>query len=94
MTNILKNYIRDQRNNPVGVVVVVKENENYRFGYSLCAPQDRFDKETGTKIAIYRAQAKELGIDQALAPLVPDRREVVLNGYLNLEKRASKYFKN
>jgi hypothetical protein len=94
MTNILKNYIRDQRNNPVGVVVVVKENKNYRFGYSLCSPQDRFDKETGTKIAVYRAKAKELGPDQALVPLVPDRREVVLNGYLNLEKRASKYFKN
>lgn len=94
MTNILKNYIRDLRNNPVGVVVVIKENGIYRFGYSLCSPQDRFDKETGTKIAIHRAKAKNLALDQALAPLVPNRRETVLSGYLNLEKRASKYFKS
>lgn len=93
MTTILKNYIRDNNRNPQGVVVLIRHKDHYRFGYSLCSPNDKFDKQLGTKIATRRADLPSLAKDEALAPLVPDRRRKVLDAYMHLEKRAAKYFK-
>lgn len=91
--NIIKTYIRDENRNPKGVVILVKEGDSYQFGYSLCAPCDRFNKEIGTKIAFNRAIHADLEEGQSLAPLVADRREQILEGYVSLEKRAARYFK-
>lgn len=93
MQNYLKTYIRDKNRNPKGVaVVVLDEDGQFKFGYSLCCPKDQFDKELGTKIALRRANDRSLGFGQALCPLVPERRELITSYYLGLERRASRYF--
>lgn len=93
MKNMLKTYLRDEKRNPIGVVVVIKQDNDYRFGYSLCAPCDKFDKQKGVNIAVHRANAANLQSDEALAPLVSDRRQKVLDAYAKLDKVAQKYFK-
>lgn len=93
MKNTIYKYIRDEKRNPIGVAVVIKNGDSYRFGYSLCNPQDRFDRELGLRIATNRANVPTLQKDEALAPLVVDRRAKVLDAYCSLEIKASKYFK-
>lgn len=93
MKNMIYKYIRDEKRNPVGVAVVIKTGDNYRFGYSLCNPQEQFNRELGLRIATNRANLPTLQKDEALAPLVPDRRSKVLDTYCSLEIKASKYFK-
>lgn len=90
MNNIIKEYIRDANYNPRGVVVAVKENNNVYYGYSLCNPCDKYNKELGFKIAIKRASA-ENGYN---LPKVPATRQLVLEKFLSVEARALNYFKD
>jgi hypothetical protein len=93
MTTTLKKYIRDEKRNPKGVVVLVKDGERFYFGYSLCSPRDKFSKKLGTTIALARATSPLLETDEAMCPLVANRREEVASHYQMLEKQALKYFK-
>lgn len=92
-TKMIKRYIRDEHHNPRGVVVLVRDEDGRDyFGYSLCNPSDKFDKKLGTTIALARATSKKLEKNEAFAPLVVDRRELVLDYYLALEDDANKKF--
>lgn len=94
MKNILKIYIRDENKNPKGVAVMVrKKNGQKLFGYSLCCPQDKFDKKIGTEMAILRAKERKLKPDSALVPLVPSRRLQICEAYVRLEQMGESYFK-
>lgn len=50
----LRKYIRDDRRNPIGVIVAEKHDEEILFGWSLCSVKDRFNKEHGLRIAMGR----------------------------------------
>lgn len=94
MGKLLKTYIRDEHRNPKGVVVAIHTDDGeFKFGYSLCGPNDKFDKKLGTAIALRRATDPTLGFGQALCPLVSERRELIASYYLGLERRASRYFR-
>lgn len=89
MQNVIKEYIRDEKNNPRGVCVAVRENDEIFYGFSLCNPEDKYNKDLGYRIAMNRAQAPTYQL-----PAVEERCQAVLNAFENLEERALKYFKD
>lgn len=91
--NSIKTYIRNEKNEPTGVVVAIEDGKTIRFGYALCNPCDKFNKKVGTRIATNRAFDPRVNDDEALAPLLGDRRQKVLDAYNHLERRAKRYFK-
>ncbi len=80
-----KTYLRNPfTNKPFGVAVLINNNGDYRFGYSLCNPNDQFDKKRGTKIALGRANCTKFGEDQVILPVVPLRRMVIVDTFRQL----------
>jgi hypothetical protein len=90
MQTMIKEYIRDNKYNPRGVVVAVKENDQVYYGYSLCSPHDNYNKETAMKIALNRALS-EKGFT---LPKVPATRELIFDRFRSVEARALNYFKD
>lgn len=89
--NMLRMFIRDEKGNPRGFAVAVRDEFGINYGYSLLnTKMDRFNKELGIKIAVSRATNKK----GYLLPETPEREELVMNAFLSLEKRAKKYFKD
>ena len=87
---ILKKYIRNSKNQPVGVAIARREGETVHYGFSLCNTRlDQWSKEKGTKIAIARSHAPTYQL-----PKVRERESAVLDAYEDLEHRALKYFKD
>lgn len=80
-------YIRDQKQNRVGVVVAL---DNEHIGYSLCnrSHGDHFDKLKGLEIAIGRAEKHPITIVNVLSVSPSARTEC-----LKMLGRASNYFK-
>lgn len=89
MQNVIKQYIRDEKNNPRGVCVAVRDNDEIFYGFSLCNPEDKYDKDLGLRIALNRASAPSYQL-----PKVEDRNDQVRSAFENLEERALKYFKD
>lgn len=89
MQNVIKEYIRDEKRNPHGVCVAVRENDEIFYGFSLCNPLDKYDKELGYKIALARATSPSYQL-----PLGGKTCDAVLTAFENLEERALKYFKD
>lgn len=90
METLIKEYIRDSKNNPVGVAIAVKADKEVLYGFSLCNPGDNYNKDQGLKIALNRAfSAKGYHL-----PKVADRFEKVANAYQRLQDRSLKYFKD
>ena len=93
MKNTIKQYLRNPFTNaPFGVVVVINDLGKLKFGFSLCSPNDHFDKKLGTEIAINRATSDKLEENQFFAPTVPERRTLIAYSYRILEERARKEF--
>lgn len=96
MKNVLREYIRDENNNPVGVVVALKNKEGNRviYGYSLVnSSVDQFNKKLGVEIAANRA-VKNWPNEFVPIPNMTRRRIKVTEAYDRLEDRAVKYFKD
>lgn len=89
METTLINYIRDKQNNPKGVVVAVRDDDEIFYGFSLCNPVDKWDKQLGIKKAIARARASEYKL-----PDVLDRRQLVFDAIQKIQNRALNYFKD
>jgi len=86
---IIKQFIRDRKNNPRGVTVAIKKDNEVFYGYSLCNPLDRFDKQLGVRIAVARALSKSFNL-----PMSPNTQEEIADHFRALEKRAIRYFKD
>lgn len=89
MTAYLKEFIRNEKQQPIGIAVAVKEGDQILYGFSLCHRNDRFDKELGLKIATQRAIAGEYNM-----PLSKASRDKILAHYDSLVKRSLRYFKD
>jgi hypothetical protein len=87
--NIIKQFIRDRRNNPRGYVVAIRHEDEVFYGYSLCNPIDRFNKALGLKIATARAMSRDF-----FMPICVNTQRDIENHFKNLESRALKYFKD
>jgi len=62
-------YLYDENNNRVGVIVLLRGEENgikkYSVGYSICSRlESNFNKELGKAIAILRAKSPKTDIDK------------------------------
>lgn len=90
MQTLLKEYIRNEKKEPIGMVVALREGQDVYYGFSLLnTTQDRFNKAEGLKIAVARAKAEKYKL-----PEVPDRLAMVIDGYSKLQERAVRYFKD
>ena len=89
MKEVIKEYIRDEARNPVGVVVAVRDGSSVTYGYSLCSPRDNFNKYLGQTIAVQRATQASYNL-----PAVDDRETKVTTALLRLSNRAVRYFKD
>lgn len=87
--NIIRQFIRDRKNNPRGFVVAVRNENEVFYGYSLCNPIDRFNKALGIKIAIARALSGEYFL-----PICVNTQNDIESNFKKLESRALKYFKD
>ena len=89
---MLKTYILDDKTGQRrGVAVLVRTDENkILYGFSLCNTRlDRWDKKLGTAIALARATATCYQL-----PSVEEREYLVLEAFIRLQSRATKYFKD
>jgi hypothetical protein len=89
MRDTITEYIRDEKNNPRGIAVAVRQGDEVFYGYSLHNPVDKYSKTRGLQIALNRAAKKEYDL-----PDTPERFDAVIERYKSLEKRALKYFKD
>jgi len=70
---MIKQYIRNKKGVPVGVLVAVLEDSVVTFGWSLCHKSDQFVKAKGTMIAENRARAdKTIGLPETLIKPLED----------------------
>ncbi len=84
-------YIRDEKGNPRGVVVCVRDGDVVNYGYSLVNnKKDKFSKKLGLEIAKARACAE----GGYLLPGVRERFFQVNAAFKVLEGIALKYFKD
>ena len=90
MQTVIKEYIRNKKNDPRGVAVAVKDGDQVFYGYSLCNPCDKSNQEFGLTIALKRALAK----DGYALPHSPATVRQIMEKFLNLEQRALRYFKD
>lgn len=92
MQTLLKQYIRDEKNNqPRGVAVAIRRDDGtVDYGFSLLNTlRDKWDKKLGLAIAVARANADEYQL-----PGVKEREAAVIEAFKRLETRALKYFKD
>lgn len=52
---MIKQYVKDKKGQPIGVMVAVLNEDVVTFGWSLCHKSDQFSKKKGTMIAENRA---------------------------------------
>lgn len=90
MQTKLVKYIRNEKGEPRGVVVAIRNGDEVNYGYSLChSTKDKWSKDKGVKIAERRAYAKEY-----LLPRVPKTQKVVEEAFRHISNRAVKYYKD
>lgn len=97
---LLIEYIRDNKKNPIGVVVVSKESDtSHKIGWSLCYKKDHFNKRIGRNIAFIRVSKEnsnlreqiDVGFKESMDVTIPRVVERhIENVFIN---RCKKYFK-
>ena len=90
---LLIEYIRDSKKNPIGVVVA---NGASKIGWSLCNIKsgDKFNKEIALTIAIARANTiKLLDSDNRIKYYENNIPRSILNNIFKMVIRSNKYFK-
>jgi hypothetical protein len=87
---MIKQYIRDEHRNPVGVIVAIGRNQ---FGWSFChssttnSKGDRWNKTIGIDLAVSRASNNE-------ASFIPKKHRSEFGYTFSMViRRAYKYFK-
>lgn len=60
MTTTIKQYIRNEKRVPVGILLATKsEDGKLLVGWSMCGPKDNFDKRFGEQIARNRMMSEK-----------------------------------
>lgn len=98
MNNIRYMYIRDEKRNPIGVIVTRKVENYVEVNYSFCSPKDKFDKKIGKKIALGRLETKPAfvcGLDEKSNRHSITRDVLASISYVvNLTKKTEKFVQN
>lgn len=77
---MLISYVRDDHYKPIGVIIATGRD---KIGYSLCNKKDKWNRETGKRIAFGRAE-------KGSTIWIPNS---VKHDYDKMMIRAKKYFK-
>lgn len=59
MKESIKQYIRDKKGHPIGVLIAINDGTAISLGWSLCSKCDTFSKKLGTQIAESRARSSK-----------------------------------
>ena len=96
MATTFKRYIRDEKRNPQGLLVIVNHNGRNLLGYSFCNPKDTFNKKRATQIAVDRAFLYNGELDAGIVTqLAPQKKKQIINEQVKkLESRVAKYFES
>lgn len=88
---MLRQYIRNQNNQVIGLMLADIIDGNVRIGISRCHKKDRFNKELADKIALARMQFEEHhnGISDMTALAAPFVSEQIDR----FNDRVKRYFK-
>ena len=57
---MLKQYIRDENRNPIGVMLSELTGDEIDYGFSLCHEKDKYDKTKGMLIAFNRLKSERM----------------------------------
>jgi hypothetical protein len=93
MTKTIYKFNRDENGNPIGMVLAQKmEDGTFGVGWSkVCVKKgDKFDKDKAIMIATNRAKN---GFNIGKIPYKPEGDSSILEDYLRMFSRASRYFK-
>lgn len=91
-------YIRDPKTNRrIGIVLAFKgggagSNFDIFYGWSLCCPKDKFDRNIGFQEAFKKAITSH-GVPETLNLIVGKKRELIKKAVEKISIRANKYFK-
>lgn len=80
---MLKQYVRDKNNNPIGVMLSVLVDDCIQYGYSICHKNDKYDKVKGMLIAFNRLNAKRMSA-------IPIKMESAFEDFI---ERSEKYWR-
>lgn len=89
VSNMLMEYIKDNKNNKIGLLMTGIVNDKINFGWSLCSKYDNFDKDVAYKIAKGRLLTNERWNDSDI-----DLPLSVIRYSLHFFNRVIKYYKN
>jgi flavodoxin len=85
-------YIRDNKNQKIGVMYAFREDDTVYSGWSLCSKRDTFDRELGQRIA--RARARKVCNSERLS-IIDDIPYSIKDRFLDfIERRCVTYFKD
>jgi hypothetical protein len=87
-TKLIK-YIRNEKGEPRGVVMAIRQGNEVFYGYSLCNPKDRWNRKMGLKIAEARAIAGSYEL-----PKIKKSLKIIEDAFYHLSNRAMNYFKD
>lgn len=83
-------YIRDKKNNRIGVMVAIEEGDNIHLGFSMCHKNDIFNAERGIAIALGRAKTHRNPGDDT--DILTGFKRISQNDIERFMHRAHKYF--
>jgi hypothetical protein len=84
MKDSIKQYARDKKGHPIGVMVAVNGADKLHFGWSLCNKSDTFNKYIGTKIADNRARTSK-----PVSTGLPESLTIPMRGFVS---KAIRYY--
>ena len=81
-------YHRNTHRQPIGCFVAQKMNdEEVRYGWSLCCKKDKFNKRFGLQLAFNRVEKYDV---DAMIKKIP---ESMIDQFCRFTQRAARYFK-
>jgi hypothetical protein len=87
---VLKQYIRDKKNNPIGILLATQEDNGIHIGWSLCSKKDKFNKEKGMTIALGRMNVYYIDNDMDyMLTVIPN---TIKKDFQYIYDRADRYF--
>ena len=95
MLNMISQFVRNSKNNPVGLMVaVLREDGTVGLGWSRCSKKDVFRKDRAYEIAVGRAKIKKEHPYTPEASVAHPVASTIAPELKNFRERVRKYYKD